>query len=158
MLYNSNLSPMKCNIYGVVLLRHYLTQVASHTVIRICDFRKEPLDCKSDCSKSPRGKKPQEGKIIQGNGAPQDGCFPKMPALSSYCPISYPKSDFYGYKSQTGLEERISHLKYGLVHCHEPRERPVSANCIPLEVRVRWPSTLIHPRQGRSCCFQPWLG
>lgn len=57
MLYLSNLSPRKCNIYSAVLLWHYLTQVASLTVIRICDFRKEPLDCKSDCSTSPEGKK-----------------------------------------------------------------------------------------------------
>ena len=53
---------MKGNIYRVVLLMHYLVQTVLHTV---CDFRKESLDSKSDCSLSLRGKDLRRGKSFK---------------------------------------------------------------------------------------------
>lgn len=49
-------------------------------IIRVCDFRKELLDCKSDCSITPRGKDLRRGKLIQSNVVSWNGCFPKMPS------------------------------------------------------------------------------
>lgn len=68
---------MKCNIYRVVLLMYYLIQVALHAIIKVYDFGKEPLDCKSVSSISPKWRC-SGGKIIQSIVVLWDRCFPKI--------------------------------------------------------------------------------
>lgn len=57
---------IKYIIYRVALVMYYITQAFLHTTSRVCDFRKESLDCKC-LQRLAQREGPQEGPITQSS-------------------------------------------------------------------------------------------